>query len=374
MPYTYATEDNDNDSDYESDGGTHYRARSVGQYKLEIKPDEGSYKFGVIYLSTFDNTLSYSLREPKTVFRGNLDLNRLSPDVASLQKSMTDRGLIPALQPYTSQLIAIIVQNKHARNGYIGHGTYSFVRLFESEDRAKVKVVLEVANTDNQTKNWKEYASEARVKQCFFNALYPSDKTHLDLRDDSKKYRLVLPKKPGVLYFQLSIHNVKQQIMLCISTINALEACHAAGYVVVDLKDDNILYVSPLQNNDVGTSYLIDGGMSIKTGDVISSAFQNIEASLIAGKRTHYDQIAPECWTGLNLPGCRAHTSMDVYSMGSLLKYTLKRPCSELVPLLNDCIMTDPAQRPTLGSLKIRLEAMLSSLHDDVFELKQVML
>lgn len=364
--YTYAAEDNE--SDYESDGGTHYRVKPVGQYQLQERPAKNNYKYGIIYLSISLNKLMYVIKKPGQLFTGELPLESLVADVSVLNKSIAEVGLIPALGPHASQLITILQQKKHAQKGYLGCGQYSLAREFVSEDASNTRVVLAPVYTD-----WETAHSEVLCKQRFFSSTYPHEKACLDINRDAKTYRLIVHKKPGVLYKELSINDPKQQIMLCISTVKALQTTHAAGNVIIDLSISNIKYEPPIDNENIGTSYLIDGGLSVRQGEIISSTFQDITPAKIEANIKKYSQIAPECWTEQNKPGCKANTSMDVYAMASLLMDTLQKPCKQLLPLLDDCRMIDPAQRPTLENLQNRLEEMLVSLSAELSESSTVM-
>lgn len=133
----------------------------------------------------------------------------------------------------------------------IGSGTYAKARKFQSADGHRSLAVLKPKDKDDID------FIEVYNKYKFFKTLYPKQSIELIEREDT--YRLVLPYIVGVPYEKLHLTNKRQQIKLFISAIEALKDCHNKGYIVLDLKADNIHY-----DMSSGKSYLLDGGISVK--------------------------------------------------------------------------------------------------------------
>ena len=82
--------------------------------------------------------------------------------------------------------------------------------------------------------------------------------------------------------------------MLFLSAIQALRKSHALGYIVLDLKAENILF-----DETTGSSYLIDGGLSTKTGAPIphfNFNFKKMTHTEIKISQKDCPQFAPECF------------------------------------------------------------------------------
>ncbi|WP_454783344.1 protein kinase domain-containing protein [Legionella sp. WA2022007384] len=225
----------------------------------------------------------------------------------------------------------------------IGSGTYAKARKFQSVDGQRSIAVLMPADSDDVD------FIEAYNKYKFFKTLYPKQTSELIEREDT--YRLVLPYIDGIPYEELHFTNERQQIKLFISAIEALKDCHDKGYIVLDLKADNILY-----NKDSGKSYLLDGGISVKKGMLLDPDifFVKTQEALISNKTT-YTQIAPECWSQKPIT---AQKSMDVYALGVMMQSILK-PSAALNRLIQLCLSLKPEHRPTLGTLEKHLRQLL---------------
>ncbi|HHF7382827.1 TPA: hypothetical protein ACPSKF_003364, partial [Legionella anisa] len=165
-------------------------------------------------------------------------------------------------------------------------------------------------------------------------------------------YRLVLPYIVGIPYEKLSFANKRQQIKLFISAIEALKDCHNKGYIVLDLKADNIHY-----DISSGKSYLLDGGISVKENKLLDPNifFVNNNEDRIS-KKKKYTQIAPECWSKTPIP---ARKSMDVYALGSMMQSVLIKPSQDIHRLIQLCLAPKPGHRPTLYALEKQLRKLL---------------
>ncbi|KTD44403.1 protein kinase domain-containing protein [Legionella parisiensis] len=225
----------------------------------------------------------------------------------------------------------------------IGSGTYACARKFQSLDGQKSRAVLQPRDHDDIDFN------EVYNKFKFFKTLYPTQNTELIEREDT--YRLVLPYIVGVPYEKLRFTNQRQQIKLFISAIEALQDCHNKGYIVLDLKADNIHY-----DMNSGKSYLLDGGISVKKDELLNPDIFIVDTNKDRmSKKKKYSQIAPECWSKKPIP---AHKSMDVYALGSMMQSLLK-PSPDVKRLIQLCLAPKPRHRPTLHSLEKQLRKLL---------------
>jgi serine/threonine protein kinase len=231
----------------------------------------------------------------------------------------------------------------------LGKGAYSKARVFSSSDNRKAKAIL--CPRDNKNINYREMTA----KRSFFQTLYPrSGVTHFKT---GGTYRLILPLVPGQKYSELKLPKspkvrCDQQITLFLSTVTALMDCHQKGYVFVDLKEDNIHYDCKTKK-----SYLIDGGIAAKIGEVISPRiFVKRDTKEIQDHREKYSYIAPECWSTKEVP---ARISMDIYSLGWMMQKILGNPVEpRLSALIQSCLALDYSQRPSLDALARKLKEL----------------
>ena len=226
----------------------------------------------------------------------------------------------------------------------IGSGTYALARKFQSADAQRTRAVLKPKKQDNV--NFKE----VKKKYTFFKTIYPTQ--NITLVEQKDTYRLILPYIVGTPYEKLNFTNEKQQIKLFISAIKALKNCHKKGFIVLDLKEDNIHF-----DSSSGNSYLLDGGISVKENKLLDPDifFVDNKKDLRLNKKK-YKQIAPECWSATPIP---AKKSMDVYSLGSMMKSVLKPPFPDINRLIQSCLALRPEKRPTLHKLEKQLRNLL---------------
>ncbi|AWN74833.1 protein kinase family protein [Legionella anisa] len=217
-------------------------------------------------------------------------------------------------------------------------GAYSRARQFKSKDGKKAKAILDPVKEDFD-------ANEINTKFEFFNALYPGE---VELIENGNTYRLALPVIPGKPYHKLNVTNETEQIELFLSAIAALKDCHDKGFVVIDLKEDNIFF-DKKQNK----SFLIDGGMSARKGEEIHPQFQVTQDATVQFMRKKCPHYAPECIS--KGASARAATSMDIYALGTMMKRVCKNSSPELTAIIDSCRAETPAQRPTLDQLETQL-------------------
>ncbi len=236
-------------------------------------------------------------------------------------------------------------------NRHIGAGTYCYVRKFLSSDEKK-EVAVAAPSFDNPV----DFGEAAR-KKAFLETLYPDSRFvffkryHVSLTYKNT-YRLVMPIIKGISYgsyskdFRLTNN---EQINLFCSAVNALEDCHQKGYVVVDLKADNIHY-----DLESSKSYLLDGGTSAKINNPLCNTFQNAEMVKMGWAYFH---IAPECWS---VDPVKAETSMDVYSFGNVINHVASKQImsDQLMSLARSCLQKNPSERPTLPQLAEKLNSL----------------
>ncbi|MBA2651979.1 MAG: hypothetical protein H0U73_06925 [Tatlockia sp.] len=236
----------------------------------------------------------------------------------------------------------------------IGIGEFSRARGFYSkENQDKTKAVLKPAEPE------KVDFKEINRKYKFFKTLYQNQGVHLS--ESESTYRLVLPLLPGELFQKIIIAHEEEARTMFLSAIRALRNCHQNGLIVIDLKEDNILY-----DKETDHSYLIDGGFSVKSGRMIAEIFQQKSQEDIENKIKDYSFYAPECFS---LDRVLATEAMDIYSLGSMMKYLTE---SILAPdvreLCYTCINQDPTQRPTLDELELKLIEIANEIQIQVAE------
>lgn len=228
----------------------------------------------------------------------------------------------------------------------LGEGKFSRAVLFESKESGSR--VIEYPRPDDDVD-----FQDAQAKYAFFKALYPDQDVQLFQFEDT--YRLVLPLIPGRSYDDYAaVKTLKQQTKIFLAAVKSLQDCHHKGYVVIDLKADNIFYDSKSQQ-----SYLIDGGLSALEGALINDMFcvSNENAKLY---RKQYKFYAPECFS---ISRMRAAKSMDIYSLGFMIADLWENKLHpQLASLTQACVAQDPTIRPTLESLEASLTQILQEI------------
>ncbi len=227
----------------------------------------------------------------------------------------------------------------------IGKGKYTRARKFKSTGSSTAK---EIAVLDPVLVDW----DEAQAKYNFFKALYPDRSVELIKTPKSRAfpqggYRLILPLIPGQLYKDLKISNdPEEHLGLFLSAVEALERCHNAGYIVVDLTGSNVHY-----DADTNITYLIDGGLSAKKGAAINHIFQPPDQAAVLRAKGKFKFYAPECFS---LTPMKATAAMDVYALGYMMQIALQdhNPSPAIVNLYTACQNQDPTRRPTLATVK----------------------
>lgn len=256
----------------------------------------------------------------------------------------------------------------------LGSGTYATAKEFTSRDGSK-----KLATLYPQVRS-KAYYHDFQTKFHFFRAIYPESKVELfinkhnsavtsaetsadtDAYTKNYDYRLILPLIPGEPYQNLAITCQEDQLRIFISAIKALKQAHQHRYVVVDLKQENILY-----KKDTGRSYLIDGGFATQIGGLVPSALTRTTEEEVLECQKKYWHIAPECWSTSRSV---ANPSMDIYSLAIMFRRVIfyGQPISpDLDELLKSCESVNPQNRPTLDALETQLEILLDELLSQEF-------
>ncbi|MBA3536354.1 MAG: hypothetical protein H0T84_07080 [Tatlockia sp.] len=220
----------------------------------------------------------------------------------------------------------------------IGRGKYALARAFLS-DQGKAIAILSPLNK-------KIDLEEAQTKYQFFNTIYPGQGTQLI--EGQGTYRLVLPLLPGKPYNKLAITSEEYARLLFLSAVQALKDCHAKDIILLDIKEDNVLF-----DDESGKSYLIDGGISVLKGEMIHPMFQQLSLYIIEYCRNTNTVYAPECFS---LERELATEAMDIYSLGSMIINIASCALGpELQELAIACQNENPNQRPTLLELESKL-------------------
>jgi hypothetical protein len=241
---------------------------------------------------------------------------------------------------------------------YIGKGAYALARWLETPDKSNTKVVLSPADLQ-----YIDY-SEVKTKARFLKAIYPEHE--VSLTRYSKNWRLVVPLVPGVSYDRLRFADAASQIEVFICLTRAIKHAHRVGYTIVDLTEKNIYY-----DDRTRKAYLIDGGLSAKTGEALNpGVFRCATPSIVEATRSNanYCQIAPECWSISTVIASRA---MDVYSFGSMLARGAEILDERVKSLVSQCMRTHPKHRPTFDALEVSLMGMLFEIKKSNWEKKR---
>ena len=225
----------------------------------------------------------------------------------------------------------------------LGKGEYAKARLFQSSSAKAVCVLSSIKDPAD--------IEEAVNKHRFFKKLYPNQPS--DLFRLESDYRLVVPYIAHVSYKKLTVDTLESQKTLFLSASKAVGDCHDKELIILDLKSDNLNY-----DSRTNLSYLIDGGLSAPTGTMIDPcAFQLPDLESIKEYRKEFPHIPPECWS-VYPTAVLATPQMDVYCLGVVMLDLIKQPLSEINALIDSCLKSDPAQRPTLVELITALESM----------------
>ncbi|WP_028387985.1 protein kinase domain-containing protein [Legionella fairfieldensis] len=267
-----------------------------------------------------------------------------------------------------------------------GEGSYCIVRLFSSSTN-KSRVILSPQNKEID-------AEEVFHKYWFYRTIYPREKTRLfkikqntcqlivpemtiDEKNfslmDKESYRLVVPEIFGTLYSELSIRNSNNFIQIYLSAVKALKYAHSRGLIIIDLKEDNIVY-----NEKSKESFLLDGGFSRKKGELLPSLFFSKDMSTKYNLIEKFKYFPPECWFRQEIPPSPASPSMDVYILGvmmSILQTKNKLSNTEITQLMNACTNQVIEQRPSLDELEVTLTNLLEktdSFYDEFRSIKDI--
>lgn len=223
------------------------------------------------------------------------------------------------------------------------------------------------------------YVEQVQKKYDFHNALYPQRpaKLYLIKGEDPKEpktfgklisYRYVRDSFPGTTYDKVEICNALMAIDLFISATKALHHAHQRGYVVVDIKLDNIFYDASDKQ-----SYFSDGGMAYHPGTPTEEQFHLSagEAMKLPAMKKVYWQYAPEYWTVGSQERALFQPEGDVFALGAVFKGLLSRTALSynvaLRQLIDSCVEEKPENRKSLNQLLAQLENLrhevLESLH-----------
>jgi serine/threonine protein kinase len=241
----------------------------------------------------------------------------------------------------------------YRRKKILGRGCNDEVWQFLSSDRKQIAITQPITKA---TIN----AHEIIAKFNFLSVMHPGLVRFILLEDGT--YVLRTPEASGEMYEKIGadVFTPIQKIELFLSAVQALSVAHEKGYVVLDLKEDNIFY-----DTITGGTTLVDGGMSAQMGRIANEGLNCKSEQDARIQRESYDYIAPEFWaTSLVI----ARASMDVYALGSMMKRILGETVCPLDQIIEDCLNETPRARPTLSALNDELTGFLELLGDPVVQ------
>ena len=138
-----------------------------------------------------------------------------------------------------------------------------------------------------------------------------------------------------------------EHLVIALSAVRALMSAHKQGYVVLDLKYDNIFFDAQTEK-----STLIDGGISAQIGTVANKAYVCNSEEEVKTYRAKYHQFPPEFWSTEEV---YAHPSMDVYGLGSLLSSVFNKTMCPLDQIIEECLSNEAQSRPSLMKIEEEL-------------------
>jgi serine/threonine protein kinase len=252
-------------------------------------------------------------------------------------------------------------------SGYESEGGTAF-KFNKKIDKSEDTLAREFISDEGKTiailspLNKKIDFEEAHKKYQFFNLIYPGQGTQLI--EAQGTYRLALPLLPGKPYHKLIFSSQEYARIVFLSAVQALKDCHEKDIILIDLKEDNILF-----DEASGKSYLIDGGTAVPIGEMIDPVFQKSSQFFIDSCRIENTSYAPECFS---FERELATEAMDIYSLGSMMVYTagdLLGP--ELLDLAKACQNEDPRKRPNLEELEEKLIQLADLTQERVAQKKK---
>lgn len=264
-------------------------------------------------------------------------------------------------EPYQEDTVSIYESDDETfidTKDVIGAGIYDTARSFKSVTSPEnTRVVL---NTKNITTHSLEQIEQ---KNNFLITLYPHLKIRLakfyDNDSNCIAYRFVLPYLGIELEKaakKLKAKSDDTKIHFLISIINEIAKAHALQFVIVDIKQSNLLY-----DETTKTTYLIDGGYAAKVNEPIHSVFKVSTRWRLLLNRHEYDYIAPECWSLAER--VRATFAMDIYSLGKLLSELAQvLEFNNIHPIylsIKKCLKENPIQRISIENLQAEFNALL---------------
>ena len=225
---------------------------------------------------------------------------------------------------------------------FLGTGAFDRVRSFVSKGGARVAITQPINSSEKEDPS-------IRRKCAFLETMHPGSVEFMRL--DDQTYVLRTPEASGETYQQIgaSDFTLLEKIKLFLSATQALSVAQAKRYVVIDVKEDNMFY-----DSSTGKTTLIDGGLSSKNGETANQHYQCRSEQQAKEKRQKCSHIAPEFFSTSVVI---ARHSMDVYSLGSMMKRMLGTLESPLGQLIEDCLNENPKSRPTLRDLEGQLSS-----------------
>jgi len=152
--------------------------------------------------------------------------------------------------------------------------------------------------------------------------------------DDRPGGYVCLKRQQGAsLVTQLRKVKRKQQFLLCMKLIKAVQAIHAQGRAHGALDEDNVLFDERLNTPNI---------LEVLSG-------------------FHVDQLEPHLCAPEQIQKQQVGFATDVYWLGNLFLREIRRPSFGLRQLIKRCTATDPGQRPKLEDLAKNLSNLLAN-------------
>lgn len=240
----------------------------------------------------------------------------------------------------------------------IGAGTSAYARkVVSTKDQNKEKIVLSPIHTNMAD------IKESRTKNIFNQHVNNTSELYEYYDGD---YRMVLDKAPGIPYYSLQQKDLDcpyKQLCIFYSALQALKNAHAKGFIVIDLKRDNIYY-----EKFPKPSYLIDGGTSAQVGSELPGLFsRKVRGKTVDERRTiwmkDFKYYAPECFLS---DDTKANEKIDIYSLGHMMEAVITEQSSNveqnisIIRIIQKCTNEDPNERPTLNELENNINSLLN--------------
>jgi serine/threonine protein kinase len=242
--------------------------------------------------------------------------------------------------------------------GLLGQGTKDKVRRFRAADGRTLAITQPIDRSfvSASKKRKKDALDETQAKFNLLSALHPGHVKGMQLKDGTCVLRT--PEASGEIYEKIGADGFTEmhKMQLFLSAIQALKIVHGKGFVLIDLKEDNMFY-----DISTGITTFVDGGMSVQMGRTANERYRCDTAHEAKEGRQKYSYIAPEFFSTSFV---RAHSSMDIYALAMMMKRILGEMHGPLVSIIDDCLNPDPTKRPDVNQLEEEVSDLIDLLSE----------